>query len=197
MEDGEVIGFSNSIFSNVINLFKGIIDSISMKVSNVLSYAFLSKTKPMNEVLTFAQGNGEEVEAIAGINAYADNAPQIESAKDQKYVDKAIGSFAEIPQKMSVLPKTTLKVGATLKLLDELGVWYVNHVATYGSKLKGDKDYYNLATDVAREYFDERVTKTTTGTQTTYRIKDEYKNVDLKMISDKQLVNETGRLGYK
>ena len=92
-----------------------------------------------------------------------------------------------------------IKVGATLKHLDELAVWYINHIATYGSQLKGKREYYNEATDIAKEYFNERVTFKEVNGQTTYRIKDEYKNVDLIMMNDKQLGGDgdEGRLGYK
>ena len=197
VEDGEVIGFSNSIFSNVKNIFNSIVNKTT-NITKVLFYAIQSRFKSPNEVKTLAQNNGEQVEGITGIETYTNNVTQIESAKDSKYVGRVLNSNAEIPQKASVLPNSTVKVGATLEYLDELGVWYVNHVVTYGSKLKGDKDYYSLATDVARKYFDERVTKGTTDDgKVKYIIKPNYKDVDLCMISDKQLVDDGGRLGYK
>ena len=154
MNEDEVIGFSNSIFSNVINLFKGIIDSISKKASNVLSYAFLSRNKPLQEVLALGQRNGEEEEAKVGLDAYAKNKTQIDSAEDQKYVDKAATEYSNIEQKPSIGAKDKGDgENHIMPYIQKFAQYYVNNIATYqGKRTKDGKTLQT--TDTARLYYE-------------------------------------------
>ena len=187
-EDGLVTGFPlTEEISKVIDKFKTWV------------YSLLYRTKSESEVINIADSNGELEEGLIAKNINSKYENAIESSKDAKYQKKVVEQDGEIRPKLEVTSRNTVKVGSTLKYLDELAVWYVNHVATYGSQLKGKRDYYDEATNVARVYFNERVTKNDTNNPPTYRIKDEYNDIDLKMIRDKQTAGSgnEGRLGYK
>ena len=185
--DGMVSGFSlTEDISKVIDNFKTWV------------YSLLFRIQLESQVIDAANSNGELEEGLTAKNINNKYGNAIDTAKDAKYQKKVVENNGEIAPKLEVTSRETVKVGAILKYLDELAVWYINHVATYGSQLKGKRDYYNDATKVAKAYFDERVTKNEEDPPT-YRIKDIFKDIDLKMINDKQKggSGDEGRLGYK
>ena len=117
------------------------------------------------------------------------------SSIDAKYQKEVIDDDSEIQEKPEVLSEDHIKVGATLQYLDELAVWYINHVATYGSKMKGkDYNYYDDATTPAKKYLNDYAN--VDDTNNTYTLK--YISDALITISDIQSpTKRDGRLGYK
>ena len=181
-DDGLVSGFSlTEDISKVINKF------------TTWLYSLLYRTKTESEVIEMADSNGELEEGLTAKNINSKYKNAIDSSKDAKYQKKVVEDNGEIRQKLEVTSKGTVKVGATLKYLDELAVWYVNHVATYGSKMKGKYYYYDDATTPAQNHLNDYATVNINAN--TYVVNDEDK---LYLISNKQLSSQPdGRLGYK